>query len=219
MIKFYSGTPGSGKSLHVAKDIYTWLTIYHKNVISTFDINMDIINYKKYRQKKKKRKHVGKFDYVPYDQMTPQYLIQYARQNNKPGKESQTLVVIDECQVIFNPRDFGRADRRDWILFFTHHRHLGYDFILVSQFDRLVDRQIRCLFEYEVKHRRVNNYSFLWLIPCKLFVANTMWYSIRQPMGHDFFRLRKRYADLYDTYAFNLPDLAVDGLDASSVVD
>ena len=38
MIYFYSGTPGSGKSLHVAQDIYQYLQ-RGKNVIANFDIN------------------------------------------------------------------------------------------------------------------------------------------------------------------------------------
>ncbi len=38
MIYLYTGTPGSGKSYHVAKEIYFYL--YHgRNVIANFDIN------------------------------------------------------------------------------------------------------------------------------------------------------------------------------------
>ena len=47
MIYFYSGTPGSGKSLHVAKDIYTKLFINKGNVIANFDINRQVYNKKK----------------------------------------------------------------------------------------------------------------------------------------------------------------------------
>ena len=39
MIYFYSGTPGSGKSLHCAKDIYNKLFVKKQNVIANFEIN------------------------------------------------------------------------------------------------------------------------------------------------------------------------------------
>ena len=41
MIYFYSGTPGSGKSLHVARDIYNRLNLNKKypSVIANFTIN------------------------------------------------------------------------------------------------------------------------------------------------------------------------------------
>ena len=46
MIYFYSGNPGSGKSYHVAKDIYFQLN-HGKNVIANVDINYDLITSKK----------------------------------------------------------------------------------------------------------------------------------------------------------------------------
>lgn len=42
MIYLYSGTPGSGKSLHQAKDIYDWLR-KGKVVIANFDIDVNKI--------------------------------------------------------------------------------------------------------------------------------------------------------------------------------
>ena len=86
MIYFYSGTPGSGKSLNVARDIYNKLFLKKQNVIANFDINRDIYN-------KKKKK--GEFFYVPNNELTPEFFYQYAKDHHKLGKESQTLVVID----------------------------------------------------------------------------------------------------------------------------
>ena len=151
MIEFYSGTPGSGKSLHVAKRIWIKLFIKKQNVIANFNINQELYN-------KKKKK--GMFDYITNMELTPDYLIEYALLNHKPGIENQTLVVIDECQLMFNSRDWQNKNRMAWIEFFTLHRHYGYNFILVSQMDRLVDRQIRALFEYDVVHRKINNFKF-----------------------------------------------------------
>lgn len=190
MIYFYSGTPGSGKSLNVARDIYKKLFFKKQNVIANFPINEKILN-------KKKR---GKYVYIPNGSISPDYFIQYANRNHIPGKENQTLVVIDECQIIFNPRTWQNKDRLSWIEFFTQHRKFGYNFILVSQFDRLVDRQIRSLFEYEVKHRKANNFKFLNILPVKLFCAVTVWYGVKEKVSSEFFIYRKKYGNMYNTF-------------------
>ena len=51
MIYFYSGTPGSGKSLHCARDIYNKLFIKKENVIANFPINEKILAKKKKKGK------------------------------------------------------------------------------------------------------------------------------------------------------------------------
>lgn len=191
MIYFYSGTPGSGKSLHVAKDIYTKLFINKGNVIANFDINRDVYN-------KKKKK--GKFTYISNTELTPNFFYEYAKENHILGKESQTLAIIDECQIIFNPRSWSDKNRIDWINFFTQHRKWGYNFILISQFDRLVDRQIRSLFEYEIKHRKVNNFKGAKLLPFSTFVAVEYWYGVKERIGCNFFTYKNKYGRLYDTF-------------------
>jgi zona occludens toxin (predicted ATPase) len=198
MITFYSGTPGSGKSLHVARNIYNRLVMAKKPVICSFNINMDYIT------KKGKRK-VGAFYYVPMgdgeESMCVNYLVEYARKHHIRGKESQTLVVIDECQLMFNPREFSKKDRLDWINFFTQHRHLGFDFILVSQFDMLVDKQIRSLFEFDIKHRKLNNYGFTRCFPIPVFVAVSFWYCVKKKVTQEFFIYRRKYSKIYDSFA------------------
>lgn len=191
MIYFYSGTPGSGKSLHVARDIYIKLFLKKENVISNFDINRDVYN-------KKKKK--GKFLYMNNNELTPSFFYNYAKENHVKGREGQTLVVIDECQILFNPRNWNDKNRLEWINFFTLHRHYGYNFILISQFDRLVDRQIRSLFEYEVKHRKVNNFKGAKFIPVSTFVAIEYWYGLKEKVSSEFFTYRKKYGRLYDTF-------------------
>lgn len=191
MIWFYSGTPGSGKSYHVAKDIYIKLS-RGENVIASFPVNTKKI--------KVGRKGLGKFIAVDLYTLKPQFFIDYAKQNHIKGKEGQTLVILDECQMIFNPREFSRKDRLDWITFFTMHRHLGYNFILISQFDRLVDRQIRSLFEYEIKHRKVNNFGIGMFIPRTSFACVTYWYGVKEKISVDFIIYRKKYGSIYDTF-------------------
>lgn len=191
MIYFYSGTPGSGKSLHVAKDIYIKLFVKKQNVIANFDINREIYN-------KKKKK--GNFAYCPNNELTTEFLYQYAKDNHVLGKENQTLCIIDECQILFNPRSWSDKHRIDWINFFTQHRKWGYNFILISQFDRLVDRQIRSLFEYEIKHRKLNNFKVGKFLPVSAFCAVEYWYGVKERVGSEMFLYSNKYGKLYDTF-------------------
>lgn len=213
MIHLYSGTPGSGKSFHATQKIFYRLR-NHGNVICNYPINTDNCSYsflgywlnKRTTKYKPHKRKLGNFDYVDNSQLTVSYLKEYAKKNHKRGKESQTLVVIDECGIMFNPRTFSRSDRLEWIQFFSLHRHYGYDFILISQSDRMVDRQIRSFFEYEHKHRNVGHFKLfghLLALICggSLFIDVTTFYCLREKVSSDFFRFSKRVASLYDSYA------------------
>lgn len=197
MITLYSGTPGSGKSLHVAERLY-WACKLGRPCICNFDIAIS-----KIRGRKKKL-----FSYVDNTELTPQYLIEYANDywsSRGRVKEDSILLVIDECQILFNSRDWGQKGRADWLSFFTMHRHLGYNIILVAQFDRMLDRQIRCLIEYEYIHRKVSNFGWKGKIVAafalgNLFVAVKTWYPLKEKVGSQFFRAKKVYYGLYDTY-------------------
>ena len=96
MIILYSGTPGSGKSLDVARQIML------KGKLGQNFIGNMIIK-KKYLKDMK-----GKYLYVDTDSLDPDELMEYARKYHKHGIEHQTILVIDECQQIFNSRDWQR---------------------------------------------------------------------------------------------------------------
>ena len=197
MITLYSGTPGSGKSLHVAEKIWYALR-YGRDVIANFDVNVE---------KVKKRK--GNFFLVENWELSPDILQAYALQNGKKDRqgkilEGQFLLVIDECQILFNSRERSK-DRLVWCTFFSQHRKYGYDVVLIAQFDRMIDRQIRCLIEYNIVHRNVRNYGWKGFILSmffggKLFVAVKIWYGLNEKTSSEFFLFRKRYARLYDSY-------------------
>lgn len=193
MIYLYSGTPGSGKSLHIAKDVLNKLR-FGGNVIATFEVNEKVVGKRK-----------GNFTYIDIDVITPKYLIDYAVKNHKKGKEGQTLLIIDECPKIFNSREYIRSDRMEWIKFFQVHRHFGYNIILVSQNDRLIDRQIRAFVEYDVKHRKLNNYGFIGVIlsifHMPSFIAVTYWYGVREKVGQEVFFYRPKLGKFYDSFA------------------
>jgi hypothetical protein len=204
-IWLYTGTPGSGKSYHAARDIVSRLK-RPGGLICNFPINEDII--------KKRKSHV---EYWDNSELTAARLVQYAMQHHVIGKEGQTLVIIDECQIIFNCRDFGRKDRNAWVTFFSQHRKLGFNVILITQNDRMLDKQIRALVETEIKHRKLNNYGFggllISLTRCTWFVAIEYWYGGNKlKLGQSIFRYQKKYEKVYDSYKL-FSDMVTAGAD------
>ncbi len=195
MIYMYTGTPGSGKSYHVARDIVARLK-RGGGLICNFPINTDVIKNVK-----------GDFIYKDNSELTLEFLSTYAKEHHCMGKENQSLVVVDEAQVLFNCRDFSRGDRAKWVTFFSQHRKYGYNIILVTQNDRMIDRQIRSLVEYEIKHRKINNYGFGGLLLSftfmTWFVAIEKWYGMQGQearLGASFFPYLKKYSKIYDSY-------------------
>lgn len=193
MIRLYSGTPGSGKSLHNARDVIN-RSRFGKPVIGNFPC--DLSRFKK-----------ANYTYVPNYKLTPDYLINYSRTffQGKKIKEGSILLVIDECQLMFNSRDWQQKGRSDWLSFFSQHRKYGFDVTLIAQFDRMIDRQIRGVIEYEFIHRKLSNYGFGGKLMSLLFGGSTfvvveMWYPLKLKIGSDFVHARKYYYSIYDTF-------------------
>lgn len=195
MIYLYSGTPGSGKSLHTADKLY-WRLRAGKPVIANFTFRWQDCG---------KNPH---YLYINNMDLTPERLINFSRNWFACHKfhEGAITLVIDESQILFNSRDWNAAGRGDWLSFFTQHRKYGYDVILVAQFDKMLDRQIRALIEYECIHRKVSNFGiwgkiFSFFAGGKLFVCVKVWYPMKEKVGSEFFRAKKKYYRLYDSYA------------------
>lgn len=201
MIYLYSGTPGSGKSLHQARNVWNRLAA-GKPVIANYDVNTSLI------KPISKRRGVGQFVCVDNYELTPDFLRDFSREYFACHKfhEGEILLFIDEAQIVFNCRDDNMSvKRKDWVTFFTQHRKFGYDIFFVAQFDRMLDRQIRSLIEYEVIHRKVSNFGVKgWILSLlaggNLFVSVKMWYPMKERIGSEFFRYRRRYSRLYDSY-------------------
>lgn len=73
MIYLYSGTPGSGKSLHVARVIRNTLLL-NKPVLANIPINTDRI------------RHSERFIYVPDARLRPSALVEYSKSISKIGR-------------------------------------------------------------------------------------------------------------------------------------
>ena len=204
MLYLYTGTPGSGKSLHVASVIRRALRASARHsqggkpvrpVVANFPINPSTCGY-------------SAFTYVPNDRLTPDFLYSFARDfwGDRPVREDTIYLVVDEAQLLFNSRDWGRGNRAEWIRFLSQHRHFGYCVIFVTQFDRMIDRQIRCLTEYEVKHRKVSSIGLKGRIVSalalgQLFVAVYVYYGMNEKTDARFYCGRPSLYRLYDSYA------------------
>ncbi len=196
MITLYTGTPGSGKS-YTAADMIDRALRRGIPVIANFEINVD------------PKKHKGEFVFIDTLKLDPAFFMDYAQRHFDPKKgEGQGLIFIDEAQIPFNPRTgYGSNDsnsRMAWINFFSKHRHYFWNIVLITQHDRMIDRQIRTLVEVEKKHRDLKNYGmkgfYMMLIFRKRFVQVSYWYTIQEKIGSQFFRISKRICKLYDTF-------------------
>lgn len=198
MIYLYSGTPGSGKSLHQAEQIYYRLRA-GKPVLANFDVDLKFIKGNKH--------NIGEFYYIDNAILRPELLIKYSQIYFKKHKfkEGAIQLYIDECQLLFNAREWQSKGRKEWLMFFTQHRKFGYDIFLIAQFDKMIDRQVRSLIEYETIHRKVKNFGtfgfiFNLVAGGNLFAAITVWYPLKERLNCRFYKGTKRLFAVYNTY-------------------
>lgn len=213
MISLYSGTVGSGKSFHATELGLNWVT-NGKHVIANYPIKppsawyMRFARVRRYFENQQKR-------WIFAEEITPEYLIAMSFEHGWFGKESQCLLQIDEAGIPFNSRDWAtdKNNRMSWIKFMSLSRKLGYDIVLIAQHDRMLDRQIRSLLEYDVKHLKANNsffLRFLNIFKVTLFMYVYKWYGTKQKANLRFGRYRKGVANRYDTMRlFNIDELLV----------
>jgi hypothetical protein len=202
MITLYTGSVGSGKSFHGVEIGWEWLG-KKKNVIANFPMI--------FRDTKREKAKSDRWTFC--DEITVEWLIAKSIENGWYGKESQCCVIVDEAGIIFNSRDWQSKgnERMKWIKFLSQSRKFGYDFIFICQSDRMIDKQIRGLVEYEVKHLKANNsffLSFLSIFKFTLFLYVYRWYQTRLKSNLRFSRFKPRLAKRYDTFrTFNLDEL------------
>lgn len=198
MIKFYSGTPGSGKSIDAAREIAMVLRLGGL-IFANFNIDFNAM----------KGLHKGTFYYINTFKMQPEYFIKYSKEHFKPRKEHQGLIIIDECELILNPK-ISNKERIKWINFFMKHRHYYYDIILICPSKIAIDKQIQCTIEEEYKHRSLKSYGIggwlLSLIFGNCFFVNKVWFMCGISLGSDMFVYHKKYGRLYDSYKDFLED-------------
>lgn len=222
MITLFSGTPGSGKSFHIADKIAHGALV-GRQYICNFPVDLENFSVKGLFRPLLRHEWSRKiFQRLPYhvthykikaapiyrdgSKITVSWLLRYAEEHHSAGREGQTTVVIDEAGIKFNCRSFSDKDRQPWLDFFAKHRHYGFDFILISQSDRQLDRQIRYCIEQENKHYKLSNFNWFgrllsWLAGGGLFVVHEYWYGFHgERNGTDVIRYSRKVASIYDTH-------------------
>lgn len=201
MIYTYLGTPGAGKSLHVTKDIRDALR-YGSLVVSNFPV--DITRMKLHSDSRFVL--LDNADLLPA--RAPDAIMKMCESyHTDTNGKRRILLVIDECQLLFDSRQWNAPGRSEWLAFFTLHRHvMGNDgkIILVTQNEKALDKRILPLAEYYVQHRNLKYGStgemlLSFLCGFNLFVAKTIWRPGREKIGITLFRGNKRLFTLYDT--------------------
>lgn len=211
MIEMYTGFVGSGKSYHATHEaLIIAESRTKKEVIANFPIK------KKVKKLRSKINKMLKRDYPVYkdirwtywdnDELSPLKLIEksfaYKAKHGDLPPEGHYLLIIDEAGIVFNSRDWNVKpdERKNWIKFFTQSRKLGYDIILIVQDNRMLDRQIRSLVEYEVQHKKMNNWTLFKFLPVTMFLSVKFWNGVRGIRGNmSITRYKKSVADRYDT--------------------
>lgn len=241
MIYEYLGTPGSGKSYHAADNIYHWLRYGKKNVICNFSVDIRRIFYTRLGRIKFKLSSLFHHDFKKYNSkpiknhyffcdnsdLTPAYLVKFAQEHHKVKTifidgveqrmylEGQTTVIIDECAVLFNCRMWQNSNREEWCEFLRQHRKYGYDFILITQSEILLDKQIRPLIETIVMHRNLKYFNWFasiisFLCGGSTFVSLYRWQGTREVYHREIYKYKSHIADIYNSYQIFSPASAAD---------
>lgn len=197
-IYLYSGTPGSGKSLHLAEDIRHRLDDRRQRlVLGNFRINPEVVRYP------------GNYTYLPNDLLTARAVIEWADNhwNAHPEEfgEDRLTLVIDECQLLFNARTWSQADRMEFVQLFSTHRKLGLMCLLCAQSPKMVDNQFRMLFEYQVDHRKVSTAGMAGAIMAapfggRLFARVLYYFQMNEHLSTEWYVARKKDMALYNTH-------------------
>lgn len=206
MIDIYTGTPGSGKSLNAVKKVMTRL-LMRRRVLLNFEVTIP-----KTLQKRMREPIIWDNSMILIENFVD--FAQRRHKKNRKGRvyEHQTLVVIDECQLLFDKDMLTPESRKQWKWFFTQHRKMGYDFLLITQHIDCVDATIRKLLERETMHFKLENnpstkmwmllmWTIFKLLGITLFISVTRWikFDIKMFRKTSFFTYQKWLEDVYNT--------------------
>lgn len=180
----YSGVPGSGKTYHAVRDIR-----YNKAPVVT---NVQISN-------------IPNVAVLPLREITPRLLMAFSNRyfEEHPYKENHLLLVIDEAQLLFNARSWNDEGRFDWLEFLSQHRKYGYRIIFVAQDITMIDKQFRCLCEFDVRHTAASSVSLftraLSLFGFRVTCAKYYYFGSDTLCFRDVYRISKAVYSHYQT--------------------
>ena len=200
MIDVLTGTPGSGKSLHAARMIrYALDRRYPRPVIANFPLAQNA-----------PVEHPECFIYIPNEEMSAGRIIDFAdgfwSDSGVPFREDYILLVIDECQLLFNSRRWSDRSRMSYLEFLSQSRKYGVHVILIAQSAKMIDNQFRMLIEREYNHRRVSSMGpagAAVALPFRgrLFLVVRYLFQASERLGMETMIASKKDMSMYDSYA------------------
>lgn len=218
MITICQGTPGSGKSA-----VATSLALRHIKrggvVASNFKLVSgwsDVLALQnplssltdRFRFKKS-QSYYSRFFYVDslaaILSINPRKLSVDLYKDDGKYQEGNGLLILDESQLIFNSRKWNK--NFDWIKFFTQHRKLGWNVLMITHSADMIDSQIRPLAEYASTYRNLQKVRLpvvgLPLAPYPTFIVITRYAGLGAGSNaihsRDLLRLPLWAACLYDS--------------------
>lgn len=199
-IHIYTGVPGSGKSLHAASDIrFVMNRRTPRPVIANFPLGKDAPVPDR-----------SVYTYLPNEDMSARKIMQLAddfwTSSPETFREDYILLVIDECQLLFNARTWTQRDRLQYLEFLSQSRKYGVKVLLIAQATKMIDNQFRMLIEVEHNHRRISSMGLagaLIALPFngRLFHVKRSLYQLNEDLGIDIFHGLKADLLMYDSYA------------------
>lgn len=198
-ILVYTGVPGSGKSVHAAREIrYNLNSLRPRPVIANFELapNAPV-------------KRPEMFHYVPNSALSVDDLTGFAvdwwESHGGRLREDGIDVYFDEAQLLWNARLWSQSDRLRWLEFLSQSRKYGYRVVMIAQSAKMLDNQFRMLVETEVNHRRMSAMGlagYLMALPFRnrLIVAVRSAYQINERTGSQWILVSKSDWAMYDSY-------------------
>lgn len=201
-IHIYTGTPGSGKSLHAASDIRFQLTRkYPRPVIANFPLSDNAPIPDSARDY---------YHYVPNEEMSAGKITKlcdrFWRDSGRVFREDYITLVLDECQLLFNSRLWSQKSRMSYLEFMSQSRKVGVKVLLIAQATKMIDNQFRMLIEVEHNHRRIASMGPVGALVAaplrgRLFLVVRYLYQCNERLGMELFRGNRRDLLMYDSYA------------------
>lgn len=195
MISQYIGPIGSGKSYHALEDIYAHLKkgLY---VIANFPL--------RFTDRMIRLGYADRFLFLPDNFLEDESGISVFLHLSDKYKFNEfsnlCLVVLDEAGGVYPPDQATSPVQRMWKDFFKQSRKLGFDFILIMQDEKEINRTITSCIEYKVVHRKANAIFPFSLLPFTLFLHITYWKQSRTRLRSGSSIFVKSFGKMYDTH-------------------